>query len=812
MGMKSRSIRTKSVKLASVATIALLHTPVIFAQATDDEIELDEIVVTAQQREQNIQDVPISIQVVSDRFIEDLAADNISDISQFIPGLDVSAQSPTQPRYTIRGVTTSDFGVGTDPAVGVYVDGVYAARSGAAVLSFGDIERIEVLKGPQGTLFGRNAAAGAVSIITKKPSQELEAQLSGRFGNYGKRRLEAMGNIPITDTLALRVNGLYNERDGIFEDAATGQDLSREDNWATRASLRWDMASTTDATVTWTHDELDQDARPAIGIIAVPAAPGQPPVPADPTAFINPFNAPVFNDVIDNHETRNLDEVTLTINHDFGNMVLTSISSWRDFTTENREDEDGTNRIDLYFDTNNIESNESFFQELRLSGDTGSVNWLIGASYYDEQAEQASDTFTFTDTVNTTLGNIGLGTPFSDLENFVLIPNNVPATLLGHGWRETIFNEGDFKAFAIYADAIWAINDRLNLTVGGRYTRDEKRFQWLNGPREAPELDATLQALDDLGILGLAGVSPANFQFDLVFDQSALGGIACGNGVNVAEGVECVLDRSWDNFSPRAVLDYKIDEGVLAFASFAKGYKAGGFNSVQIASEFDNEDVTSYEVGIKSEFPDSGLLLNVSAFHYVYNDKQAIRLSTPPGGNVPQYLVETSDDQAWGADLQLVYAVSENFDLFGNAQYIDATFKNRIAGDGTDLEGQPTGEPKFSASFGARFEQELDGGSRVAFQVVHAYRGAERSNSESIAQGALSATDVFEVGGEQNRTDLRFTWLSASGRFELGMYANNVFDNRYVTGINNLTAATLGTPFVGITEPMFWGGDFKIRF
>lgn len=812
MGMQSRSGAIKSMKLASVAAVAILHTPSVFAQVSDDEIELDEIVVTAQQREQNIQDVPISIQVVSDRFIEDLAADNISDISQFIPGLDVGAQSPTQPRYTIRGVTTSDFGVGTDPAVGVYVDGVYAARSGAAVLSFGDIERIEVLKGPQGTLFGRNAAAGAVSIVTKKPVQEFEAQISGRFGNFGKRRIEAMGNIPITGNLALRVNGLYNERDGLFDDAATGEDLSREDNWAARASLRWDVTDQTDATVTWTHDNLDQDARPAIGIVSIPAAPGQPPVPADPSAFLNPFNAPVLNDVVDNHETRNLDEITLTINHDFGNVTLTSISSWRDFKTENREDEDGTNRIDLYFDTNNIEANESFFQELRLSGDSGRVNWLVGASYYDEKAEQTSDTFTFTDTVNTTLGNIGLGTPFSDLENFVLIPNNIPATLLGHGWREAIFNEGEFTAFAVYADAIWAVNDRLNLTVGARYTRDEKQFQWLNSGREAPELDATLQVLDDLGVLALAGVSPANFQFDLVFDQSPLAGIACDNGVNVAEGVECVLDRSWDNFSPRAVVDYKVSDGVLAFASFAKGYKAGGFNSVQIASEFDNEDVTSYEVGIKSDLPDAGLLLNISAFHYVYNDKQAIRLSTPAGGNVPQYLVETSDDQAWGADFQAVYSITENLDLFGNAQYIDATFKNRIAAGGDDLSGQPTGEPKFSASFGARYEKELNNGSNIALQVIHAYRGAERSNDESIAQGALSLTDVFEVGAAQNRTDMRFSWISPSGMFEWGVYANNVFDNRYVTGINNLTAATLGTPFVGLTEPRFWGGDFKVRF
>lgn len=792
-------LRVKTLLFSSSAATALLISPYAIAQTGD------EIVVTAQKREQNLQDVPISLQVVDDQFINDLAADNISDISQFIPGLDVSAGSPTQPRYKIRGINTSDFGVGTDPAVGVYVDGVYSARSGAAVLSFGDIERIEVLKGPQGTLFGRNSAAGAVSIITKKPVDHFEGNVGFRLGNYGKRRVEGTINFPLTDNLALRVNGLYNKRNGLYEDAATGQDLNRENNWATRAALRWEASASTDATLTWTHDSLDQDARPAIGIVAIPAAPGQPPVPVNPAAFIDPFTAPVFNDVVDNHETRNLDEVTLTINHDFGNIALTSISSWRDFQTENREDEDGTNRIDLYFDTNNREQNESWYQELRLSGETGAVNWLVGASYFSESAEQISDTFTFTDTVDTTLGNVGIGRAFSFVQA-TFIPPATGLTVFGNGWREAIFNEGEYSAFAVYADAIWTVNDRLNVTIGGRYTDDQKEFQWLNGPREAPELDALLLTLDPSGGL------QSELGFDFIFDQSALAGVPCDNGVTVAEGVPCILDRSYSDFSPRFVVDYRLTDDVLAFASYTKGYKAGGFNSVQIASEFTNEDVSSYEVGIKSEFPDSKVVFNLSGFHYTYNDKQAIRLSTPAGSSIPQYLVETSDDQAWGADFELRWSPAEPLKLFANAQYIDATFKNFIQPDGTDLSGEPTGEASFSAAFGARYEREISYGGRIMFQAVHSYEGASRSNSGSNTQGTTSATTVFETGGAQNRTDLRLAWTSPSDTLEWGVYVNNVFDNRYVTGINNLTAATLGTPFVGITQPLFWGSDLKVKF
>jgi iron complex outermembrane receptor protein len=811
MTLSKTNFRMRTILSLSISTAAVVASPIAAAQTAEEESAESEIVVTAQKREQNLQDVPIPIQVVSAKFIDDLAADNISDISKFIPGLEVSAGSPTQPSYKIRGIQTSDFGVGTDPAVGVYVDGIYSARSGAAVLSFGDIERIEVLKGPQGTLFGRNSAAGAVSIITKKPVDRFEGQVQARLGNYGKKRIEGLLNVPLGDNLALRVNGLYNKRNGLFRDAATGNRLSRENNWAARAALRWEISGDTDATLTWTHDNLDQDARPAIGIVSIPPAPGRPPVPSVPANYLDPFTTPIFNDVIDNHETRDLDEVSLTITHDFGDVSLSSISAWRKFRTENREDEDGTNRIDLYFDTNNREHNESWYQELRLAGETGAFNWIVGTSYFDERAQQVSDTFTFTDTVNTTLGNIGFGTPFTDLEDGLLIPLGVPATLLGHGWREAMFNDGKFSAFAAYADVIWAVNDRLNLTVGGRYTKDKKKFQWLNGPRQAQSLDTTLQTLANQGILGLAGVTPADFQFDLVFDQSSLAGIACDNGVNVAEGVPCVLDRSYSNFSPRVVVDYKVADDILLFASFAKGYKAGGFNSVQIASEFKNEDVTNFEFGVKSQFRDAHLTLNLSGFRYVYKNKQSIRLGIPAGSSIPQYLVETSDDQAWGADFELNWNPVKPLKVFANAQFIDSTFKKRVLANGLDLSGQPTGEPTFSTAFGARYEHEFAGGSRLAFQVAHSYRGKTRENDDSIAQGALSATPAFETGTVQNRTDVRMSWTSQDEKFEVGLFGNNIFNNRYVS-LNNLTKDTLGTPFVSISEPAFWGGDVKFRF
>src|SRR5688572_6542627 len=296
---------------------------------------IEEILVTAQRRTQSLQDVPIAMQVVDSALIKDVAAENLGDLNGFVPGLVISDGSPTQPRYQIRGIQTGDFGVGTDPAVGVYVDGIYAARSGASLLAFNDVERIEILKGPQGTLFGRNSAAGAISIVTRQPEDEFHSLLRVRVGEYGKQYYEGMLNTPIGDNVALRINGVYNKSDGWLEDAATGQDLMPEENWAGRAALRWELSDKTSATLSWDHDDLDQLARPALGLVRVQAGQTQVPFPADPTTYLDPRRTPVYNDVVGNEESRRLDQLNLFIDHTFGAADFRSSTSWREFETVN---------------------------------------------------------------------------------------------------------------------------------------------------------------------------------------------------------------------------------------------------------------------------------------------------------------------------------------------------------------------------------------------------------------------------------------------------------------------------------------------
>ena len=780
------------------------------APASDDKQKgepttLDTLVVTAQSRDQSLQVVPITLSVVTGKMIDQIGANDLGDLDNFVPGLVVSSDSPTQPKFAIRGISTDDFGVGTDPAVGVYIDGVYSARSGGALLALDDVERVEVLKGPQGTLFGRNSAAGAVSIITNKPGDEFDGRVRLRWGNQGRRYFDGLLNVPTGEHGALRISALRNLSDGWLRDAGTGQTYGGDDNWATRAVYRWDASERTQLLLSWDHEVVDQLARPSIGIVALPPAPGLPEFPADPAHYLDPFSVPVFNDVVGNEESRRFDGVTLSISHSMEWAKLVSTTAWRGFNTVNREDEDGTNRINLYFDTANREHNRSFYQEFKLSGANDRADWVAGASYYDEHARQASETNAYTDSIDTVLSHVvDVGLPVYSLIDGFMHSHGFPQNLLGGTWRETMANDGRFKAYAAFGDVIWHLNDRVNLTTGLRYTHDSKQFSWFNGPRQAPELDATIAELDALGFFQLNPLFPLAreiFETDIVF--------------SLPPGVENQLierRKSWSDFSPRVVLDYRPHDHLMWFGSVTKGYKAGGFNSVEVGSLFNNEDVWNYEAGFKSSFPDRRLTVNGSAYHYVYNDKQSIRLDpNSAGSGVPRYLIDTADEQAWGMEFESRWRPIDALGLQASLAYIDATYKDKITATGVDLSGQATGEPRLSLSVGGNYRWQTERGD-VEFALLHSYRGKSRCNSDSQLQGNCSASPNFQTGAAQQRTDVRLGWTSPNQGWEMAVYGNNVFDKRYVTGISNLTTSVFGTAAASVTPPRTWGLEMTARF
>ncbi|KRE83573.1 TonB-dependent receptor [Rhodanobacter sp. Soil772] len=790
------------------------------ATAAKDVTQLGKITVTAQSRSQEMQEVPIPLQIVTARQVDTLAATDLSKMSLFVPGLVVGGDQPTQPNYQLRGISTDDFGIGTESAVGVYIDGVYAARSGGALLAFNDIQRIEVLKGPQGTLFGRNAAAGAISIVTNEPSDRFEAKARLRFGNYGKRYGDALVNIPLNRDMALRVSVLDNQSSGWVKDAATGRHYGKDNDWGTRAAWRWNVAPDTRVLLSWDHEKLKQPPHPAFGLIAQSdyvLRPGTtdtlvPPFPANPANYLNPLHAPLYNDAVGAAETRRFDGATLSVDHSFSWGSLTSTTAWRNFDTLNRGDYDGTSNINTYLDTANIEHNNSWYQEFKLSGNTDLVDWVAGASWYNEQARQTSQTNVYTDSIDTLALNLGVptGTPTGTIYGYfdsLLRAFDLPYRLLDDPWREAISNDGHFKAYAAYGDVIWHLTDRLNLTTGIRYTRDQKTFSWYNAPRYAPELDRTLDQLDQAGLLDFAAALAGTTKDAL--RQSLSTNLIFTDAV----GTPVAFHDTWNDLSPRAVLDYKFTPDTMGYVSVTKGYKAGGYNSVQIGSRFAPEKVINYEAGIKTLLPQQNLLLNASVYHYVYNNRQSLTLDpNSAGSGVPRYLVNSSDQQASGAEVELQWQPSDAFQLGLNGAYIDATYRQATAASGVQLDGQPTGEPKYSFAATLAYTWHDVANGKLEFDLNHAYRGRSRCNRDSQLQGTCQISPNFDTGTAQQRTDARLDWSSADDHWGIALFASNVFDKRYVTGVNNISTSVFGTPYASISPPRMVSVELRAKF
>ncbi len=769
---------------------------------------LDAITVTAQGRQQELQDVPIAVQVVNDDMIDKLAATDLSQISSFVPGLSVDGDQKTQPSFTLRGIYTDDFGIGTDPAVGIYVDGVYAGRSGGSMLAFNDVERVEVLKGPQGTLFGRNSAAGAISVISKMPGKEFGGNVRLRFGNYGKRYFDGMLNVPTGEYAALRFNVLSNKSDGWLRDAATGERYNDDDDFAFRSAFRSQIGDNTFVWLSWDHERLDTAGAATIGFVPVPTdtlPPSRPAVPPDPATFGDPRKLPLYNDGVGHGEWRDFDGVTLNVSHNFDWGNLTSITAWRAFRSANLRDDDGTNRINTYLETGNREDESSWYQEFKFNGTTEHLDWVAGASYYSADTKQSNEANTFTDSIDTILLNAGALPP--DLSNGLfftfdqlLQANSLPFSLLRQPWQEAYLNTMESKSIGVFGDVIWHINDKLNLTTGLRYTRDEKAFSWFNGPRNAAGLDATLDQLDALGVFDAYGGSAALFPQNVIFDLGSL------------ESRKVSTKNTWSDWSPRLVVDYHVNDRIMAFASLAKGYKAGGYNATAIKSRFDNETVWNLEAGIKTAFPDHHLTFNASIFTYRYDNRQAVRVIQDPDSNFPRVAIDTSDQEAWGLDIDARWRPLQGLTLDANASFVDSKFKDYLTPEGLDLGGKPTGEPFWSFASGINYLLGLGDGGDLEFSLRESYRGKRRCNDDSRSQLLCLSHASFDPAKAQWRTDARIAWSSADHHWSIAVYGNNLLNDRYVVSVRDFSTDAFGTPAAVLNMPRMYGLELRASF
>lgn len=750
---------------------------------------LEEVVVTAQKRSQSLQDVPIAISAFNATFLETTGVQNLAGLEQFTPGLDIAGLAVTQPTYKIRGIGSGGLSIGTDPAVGIYTDGIYVGRSASSNVEFSDIERVEVLKGPQGTLFGRNAAAGAIQVITNKPVHETEGTVRTRFGNYDKMLGEAIYNTPlIEDELAARFNVIASSRDGYIDNALPGNDLADEYYHAGRASFLWTPQSETSVRLSFDYNRLDQDAPVAIGLYSDLSPTG---TPGGALGDVDVFGE-VANDELQGEERRKLYAYSLELDHEFDSTTMTYIASYRHFDANVREDEDGLGSLDyqppveyLYLDTNNIEHNSQFYSELRFAGEIDSFIWVGGLSYYHEDGKQTAE-------VTANVGSLVRNLTSDPATGFFATPDNATCLALsaialgGTAFpcsafdTETMNNEATTDSYAAFGDVTWQINDYVSLIAGARLTYDDKKFGWYNPPNS------------------LTGNSNQDVIFPVDSPQSAL----AKEGWYSQKG-------SWDNFDPRVVLNLFPTEGVLLWASYANGYTAGGFNSLQVGSEFEPEEVDNYELGIKSELFDSTVRINASVYHFIYSDKQDI-VQVDTGGAVRVFSTTTGDAEGTGFDSEFLWLPTDNLQLAMNYGYLDAQWTDReLSGfyDGCgagripgNLDGEPLDGPKQRVTLMADYDLDLGGNGTVFFHLDHSVTAKKERNSASddYCVDYESKDDDYEL------TNARIAWEDSAQVWQVALWAENLFDTEYIVSFNSISA-DLGSLYVRRNFPRMYG-------
>ena len=786
------SPRRSAIALSALALCAQAQT-----SAGDAPQQLDAVIVTGQGRTQQLQSVPIAIQVLGADQVRKLGASNLGDLNAHIPGLDVDANQPTQPRMSLRGIGTSDFGIGTDSPVGMYVDGVYTGKTGGALLNFNDVKRVEVLKGPQGTLFGRNSAGGAIAVVTQEP--EFRASASGllRLGENGLRQAEAIVNQPLGENLALRASVVARRTDGEFRDAATGQRAGGDNSWGTRLALRLQVGDATQALLSYEHEKLDQRARPAFGLVKATPAGTPPPYPADPNSYLDPRHAPLLNDVAGDREMRDYDGLTLRIEHSLPWAEFTSTTAYRHFSSLNRQDNDGSNNPAIYLATTNVEGNHSLQQEFRLTGKQAAANWLAGVSFYDEHAAQSALVDATTTSLDTLSGNL-LGAPlFTTVDQLVAAAGIPGVELRGLPWQERMSNVAHNRAQAVFGDVIWHLTPSTNLTTGLRLTRDDKTFSWFNPLRDAGALDAQLQALDAAGLF--PGLVAAGAISQAQADQ--LRGAMSQNALIATQGASSAplqVRKSWTDTSPRLVLDHRYGPDLMAYASLTRGYQAGGFNTLQVASGYQPEHVSNVELGLKGQWPAQGLSWSGALFQYRFDNLQTLQLvpASTPGG-IPSYQVTISDQKGSGLDLEARWQASAALRLNGTVELLDQTYRHGHASSGEDLAGLPVGTPRARASVGVDYGFAAFGG-RAGASLQAAYQSAQRCNPESYVQGQCLSTPSFRVGGPRSRLDARLGWDSPERNWGLALLVTNLQNRHYVEKLW-YEAAPMGTGYATLS-------------
>ena len=814
----------KIVKFLTATAIGgLISSVPAYAQDVQEEGTIDDniIIVTASKRETTLQETPIAVSVTSAETIEQAEIRDLLDLQTLVPSLRVSQlQSSANTNFVIRGFGNGANNAGIEPSVGVFIDGVYRSRSAAQIGDLPNVQRIEVLRGPQSTLFGKNASAGVISVVTEKPQFEFGGSASLTYGNFDTIIAKADITGPITDTVAFSLAGNYNRRDGYAQDLALGTDVNDRNRWGTRAQLLFEPSNDLSVRLIADYDKIDENCCIAANIVNGPTGAIADAL-AGGTALDpeNPFSYDVYNNFLSTNNIENYG-VSGQIDYSFGALSLTSITAYRRVNAVTDQDSDftGADLVGRNFADSRI---KTFTQELRLASDfDGPINFLLGGYYFDENIDQINQFYfgsqfrPYGNALVQAASSGALSVPI--LEQTFGALDGDPTQYIGSFFRPGDgFDEAyDFsnEAYSIFGTVDFEITDRLTLTGGFNYTKDKKRFSTnvvssdvfstidLDAPQYTPFREQVL--------LG-AGVDPGEAAFLAANPTITLPDGTSANPFNdlkafqflppflnvpnaVEDGRTNDDDLAW---SVRA--SYAVTDNLNFYATYATGFKASSINLSRdsrplaadlpaiIGAGLNTPNLTSgsrfagpensevYEVGLKGQFDYAAF--NIAAFKQSIEGFQS-NVFTGTGFA----LANAGKQSTFGIEFDGTVTPVDPLTLFLAVTYLDPKYDSFVNSSFGDISGRtPAGIPGISASMGATYTHEFDSGSRLIARGDYLYE-----SPVNMVDGLDGFPDGFaeSLQREVNQINAALTFQHISG-FELSVYGRNLTNAKYLTTI-----------------------------
>ncbi|WP_434626084.1 TonB-dependent receptor [Pseudomonas sp. Z5-35] len=737
-------------------------------QAAPSALTLDETTVTARRREEDPQQVPIPINVLYGDQLDEAGLHTLKDIQQRVPGLIVSGHDARYAGFGLRGFGATAYNDGLEGSVGTYVDGVYQARQGMAFTELMDIERIEVLRGPQGTLFGKNTTAGALNIITRQPTFQPEANLEASYGEHGLREFRGTISGPLQDdVLAGRLNVFDSAADGTVENLHDGSRLGDADSQGLRGQLLWTPNSDFSARLIADYAEQNE-----AGNVLLPnhyseqtrkraKFHGYPLTEPDPYKRESRIDSPGRPQTLQNG-------VSLELNWDIDEaMRFTSITAYRDWDYRATRDGDSTALAVAQSETEL--GHRQFSQEWRLSGTAGSsVDYVAGLYYLRQQLDREIDAEFGKDAAPWFVGD-----QLDQLKKLFGInfthPSQVPSMLLD-GAQQHFDGEQKGDSRAIFGQLSWRPIEPLELTGGLRYSH-ERKDGWIS--RDVSNLAP---------LTGLPPVFQAGGQL--------LRDIALGRGYYREDSIE------EHNVSSLASASYRFSEAVMGYVSWSRGYKAGGINFDVVgpftAPTFEPERATSLELGVKTRFWNERALLDLAVYQTDVDNYQALTYSPPTSLFAPPLrdnLINVGKVRLRGIELDTAWQLAPRLTGRLGLAWSDARYRSfpnapcpPASGQWTcDLSGERLyNAPEWNLSSGLDHTHPLPYGLEAFSGVDYSFRTGYYGTLEG-GEGSYQPS--------YGLTNLRLGLRSQDRAWEVEGWVRNVFDRQYITAVYSLLGA-----------------------